>query len=188
MKRPYLLLFAILPLLQGCPAAFFAGAVATGAVAYDRRTAGTVLDDQLIELKAMNRFYADEELSRKAHIGVVSYNNIVLLTGEAPTEELKRRAEAIVRSIPKVRGVHNEIRIAAPSSLAARSADAMITAKVKAEMVAKGFDALRVKVVTSNGTVYLMGLVTHEEAEKATEIARQVGGVQKVVKLFEYID
>lgn len=176
-------------LLGGCAAVVGAG-VATGAsVAYDRRTAGTMLDDQNIELKAVGALQSDEELWRHSHINVVSFNNIVLLTGETPSEALRQRAAEHVRQLPKVRKVHNEIKIAAPSSMLSRSGDSWITGKVKASLLNQlALDVNRVKVVTENGVVFLMGLVTQAEAEKATEIARQVKGVQRVVRIFEYVD
>lgn len=177
-----------IPLLQGCAPVIVAGAATTVAVVHDRRSAGTIVDDQGIELKIADRLHSDEELSESAHIGAESYNYVVLLTGEAPSEELKHRAEQLVKEIPKVREVHNEITVAAPNSFMTRGSDGALTGKVKGVMVANSFDPLLVKVVTENGTVYLMGLVTRDEAERATDITRQVSGVQRVVKLYEYIN
>ncbi len=178
--------------LWGCAEAVVGGTATGAAVVHDRRTVGTVIDDQLIEAKAIKQIFSDEQLFKQAHISVTSYNNIVLLTGESPTEELRTRAYNIAAGIPKVRRVHNEITIAAPSSALTRSSDTWITAKVKAKLFGiddiEGFDPTRVKVVTENGTVYLMGLVTHEEADAATRVARTAKGVQRVVKIFEYVD
>jgi len=177
-------------LLGGCAEAVVGGAVAGAAVVHDRRTPGTVIDDQLIELRWLHEYYSDAELKKQTHISATSFNGVVLLTGEAPTEALRARAEAIARRLPKVRRVHNEIRIAAPSSLAQRSSDALITAKVKTALFKvklKGFDPTRVNVTTSNGTVYLQGLVTRAEADAVVEQVRRVKGVQRVVKVFEYI-
>ncbi len=175
--------------LQGCAPAIFGGAATGVAIAYDRRTTGTVVEDQAIEIKAANAIYSDEELRQKTHISVTSYNNVVLMTGEAPTEELKQRAADLVVRIDKVRHVHNELTVSTPSTLVSRSTDGFISTKVKAKLLTvKDFDGLQVKVVTEKGAVFLMGLVTRREAEVATEIARRVGGVQKVVKLFEYTD
>lgn len=175
--------------LQGC-AAVVAGSAATGvAVAHDRRTTGTVIEDQAIELKAAQGFRDDEELSKNAHINVTSYNTVVLVTGETPTAEMKQRAIEIVRNLPKVSHVYDELTIAAPSSYVSRSSDSLITSKVKTRLLTlKDFDGTRVKVVTEKGVVYLMGLLRREEADRGTEAARQVGGVQKVVKLFQYIE
>ena len=178
----------IASLLGGC-----VGAVATStavgiSVVHDRRTAGTVLDDEGIELKALQIDFEDKELRDQTHINVTSYNLQVLVTGEAPTRELMDRLIDKIRRIPRVRKVYNEIAIAAPSALVSRSSDSLLTAKVKTSLFKiKNFDATRVKVVTERGVVYLMGLVTAQEANAATEAARQVGGVLKVVKLFETV-
>lgn len=175
-------------LIQGCGALVATGVVTGAAVAHDRRTAGNIVDDQSIEIKAHTLFQDEPELSEGVHIDVTSYNGVVLLSGETPTEAQRRRAQELVSGIEGVRRVHNELAIAAPSSAMTRSSDSLITAKVKARMVGKeGFDAGWVKVVTENGTVYLMGIVTRDEADKATEITRSTGGVQRVVRLFEYI-
>lgn len=175
--------------LQGCvPALVIGGAATTAAVVHDRRTAGSIVDDQGIEFKALAALRSDEDLYRQAHINVTSYNSIVLLTGEAPTEALRNRALELVRPIDRVRSVHNEIRIAAPSSLTSRASDTLLTGKVKASLVgAENIDATRVKVVTEAGVVYLMGLVTRTEADAASDIASRVSGVQRVIKIFEYI-
>ncbi|RMG28800.1 MAG: BON domain-containing protein [Gammaproteobacteria bacterium] len=180
-------------LLVGCAPLVVGGAAATTAeVAHDRRTAGTVIDDQAIELKAFRAIHKDKTLASQSHISVTSYNLNVLLTGETPTEALRQRAAEIVRRIPRVRRVYNELVVAGPSSLTSRSNDTLITTKVKLALFhikgLKGFDPTRVKVVTERGNVYLMGLLTHEEADAVAETARRVGGVQRVIKLFEYID
>jgi osmotically-inducible protein OsmY len=179
-------------LLSGCAALAFGGLAAGAAVAHDRRTTGTMLEDQNIEIKAAAALARDPELKSRAHLNVTSYNLVVLLSGEAPSEELKLRAGRIVRGIERVRRVHNEVVVAAPSSMMTRSSDTMITARVKTALLGvkglPGFDATRVKVVTENGTVFLMGIVTRAEADAATEAARTVGGVQRVVRLFEYLD
>ncbi|MGD2056642.1 MAG: BON domain-containing protein [Gammaproteobacteria bacterium] len=180
-------------LVYGCAPVVIGGAAATGgAVAYSRRSAGTFVDDESIELKARLAILEDEQLNSQIHINIISYNGVVLMVGQAPTEQLRAEAEAKVKSIPKVRLIHNEMTIAAPSSLMARSSDSIITAKVKVKILGitgeKDNDGLRTKVVTENGVVYLMGLLTRQEADAVTGVARQVGGVQKVVKLFEYTD
>ena len=124
------------------------------------------------------------------HINVTSYNRNVLLTGEAPDAGTKAQIEKIVREIPNVRGVVNEIQIAGVSSYSARGNDSYLTSKVKARFIDNGgnFSATQVKVVTEGSVVYLLGLVTRKEAEAAVEIARTTGGVQKVVRVFEYIE
>ncbi len=175
-------------LLQGC-AALAVGTAATGATAAsDRRTTGTFIEDQSIEWKAAATLNGDAELDANSHINVTSYNEVVLLSGEVISEDLKRRAETHVRGIPKVRDVHNELAIGAPRSLLSRGTDSTITAKVKTNLFTLDFDPTRIKVVTEGGVVYLMGLVTRAEADTATDSVSRVGGVVRVVKVFEYID
>lgn len=186
--RLYGLLLATL-VLHGCAAVAVSGVAAGTSVAADNRTTGTVIEDQSIEFKAGRAFSADEELDDQAHINTTSYNTVVLLTGEAPTEQLRQRAVELARNIEKVTHVHNEITIAAPSSLMSRSSDTVITSKVKTKLLAdKDVAGMNTKVVTEKGVVYLMGLSSKSNADSATEIARTTGGVQKVVKLFQYTD
>ncbi|MEE9552017.1 MAG: BON domain-containing protein [Gammaproteobacteria bacterium] len=184
-----LIYLVILLLMNGCATAIITGA-ATGATAiHDRRTTGTFIEDEAIELKAIREFYFDEEIKTSAHINVTSYNLVVLITGEAPTEELKQRIFNIVKNIPKVTHVYNELTIAAPSAFVSRTSDSLITAKVKTKLLTlKNFDGTRVKVVTEKGVVYLMGILTREEADRATEDARTTGGAQKIVKMFQYLN
>jgi len=193
MKRGLLLrcliLLCVLPTLFACAAVAVGSGAAAITAAIDRRTPGTLIEDQTIELKAVNVLSSDTELRNQAHLNITSYNTVVLLTGETPTDALRQRALALVKGIDKVTHVYNEITLAAPSSLVSRGGDALITAKVKAKMFAnKELSGLRVKVVTEKGVAYLMGRVTRAESDRATEIARQTGGVQKVVKLFQYTD
>jgi osmotically-inducible protein OsmY len=180
----------IFPLLQACAPVVVGGAAATGtAVAIDRRTAGTMVDDQAVELKTLDAILSDKDLYEQTHISSTSFNGLVLLTGQAPRAELRERAERIVGAYPEVRRVVNEITLSAPNSVMTRTSDTWITTKVKTLMFAeKNFNANNVKVVTENGTVYLMGLVRRAESDKAVAIARQVKGVQRVVKVFEYLD
>ncbi|MEX2517080.1 MAG: BON domain-containing protein [Gammaproteobacteria bacterium] len=187
--RYFLMLSAsllIAVLLSGC-VAVAGGAVVTGAaVANDRRTSGTMVEDQSIELRAYNAIRKDTEVNEQTHINVTSYNQIVLLTGEAPTEGLRQRVVEYVRSVREVKKIYNEIALAAPSSLGSRSSDTLITTKVKTKLFAtRDLDATRVKVITERGIVYLFGLLSAGETDRATEATRTVGGVQKVVKLFE---
>lgn len=183
------ILIGILALLHGCAAVVVGGAATSANVAHDQRTTGTFIEDEAIELKSLKAFTDDKEIYNQAHLNVTSFNTIVLVTGEVPTEELRQRTIQIVRNIAKVTLVHDEISIAGPSSLMSRSGDTLITTKVKTKLIAeKNLDGTHVKVVTENGVVYLMGLLTREDADKATEITRQTGGVQKVVKLFQYND
>lgn len=186
--RTYILL-AVAILLQGCAAAVITGGAAGVSMATDERTTGTIIEDQSIELKAFKAFSDNKDISDNAHLNVTSYNTVALVTGETPDEALRRQAIEIVRNIPKVTHVHDEITIAAPSSLMSRSSDSLITSKVKTRLLAdKKVKGLSIKVVTDKGVVYLMGITSREQAGMATEIARQTGGVQKVVMLFEYTD
>ena len=158
-------------------------------MAIDRRTPATHIEDQTIEVKAVQALNADPELDEQAHLNVISYNTVVLLSGETPTDAMRQKALELVKSIDKVTHVYNEITIAAPSSMVSRTSDSYITTKVKTKLFAnQDQTGLDVKVVTEKGVVYLMGIVSHAEAEIATDIARQTGGVQKVVKLFQYND
>ncbi len=192
MSKRYLPAFLLVLLVsqQGCAPVIAASAIATTViVAKDPRTTGTMIDDKGIQIKASDAIHRDGLLADQVHINVTSYNGVVLLTGETPTVELRAHAEQLVREIEKVRRVYNEIKVAAPSSGLTRSSDTLITTKVKTRLLAeKEFDSGRVKVVTENGTVYLMGLVSRHEAAVATEIARGTSGVQRVVRLFEYTD
>jgi osmotically-inducible protein OsmY len=178
-------------LISGCAPVVVGGAAATASIAHDRRTTGSVIEDQAIEMRIKGALAEDAEIDKQAHINVTSYNGIVLLSGEAPSEALRARAGQIAREDEKARRVHNEIQIAAPSAMMARSSDAWITTKVKSALLGvgiKGFDPTRVKVVTENGTVFLMGILTQQEGSAVTDQARQVSGVQRIVKLFEYSD
>jgi osmotically-inducible protein OsmY len=188
-----ILCLCLTALLQGCAAAVATGAAAGAAVgisaAHDRRTFGTVIDDQNIELKANAALRNDEVLHKSSHINAFSYAGTVLLTGETPSKDLKKRATELVKSIPNIKHIYNELDILAPSSLMSRSSDSWITAKIKDKMVAeKGIDSTRIKVVTERGTVYLLGLVTPKEAELAVSLATHTEGVQRVVKVFEYLN
>ncbi|HEX7329787.1 MAG TPA: BON domain-containing protein [Casimicrobiaceae bacterium] len=175
-------------LLAGCAPVLVAGAVGgTALVATDRRSAGAQVDDESIELKIANNIGTG--FGDQVHVNVTSYNGVVLLTGEVPTQDTLNSIVEIARKTPKVRTVHNELLIGPVSSIGSRSNDSYITAKVKSRFVeANKFAATRVKVVTERQVVYLMGLVTHAEADAATQIASSTSGVTRVVKVFEYID
>ena len=164
-----------------------AGTAAGVTMVHDRRTPGTFLDDEYIEWKINQAVLDNEKIGQHSHINVTSYNNIVLLTGEISSEKFRTYVEKIALKVPKVRRVYNELAVAAPSSYLSRSSDAIITAKIKAILLSEhSSPAARIKVVTENGTVYLLGLVKDSEASWATEKTRIVGGVQRVVKLFEF--
>jgi len=181
----FLALAAAMPLLQGCFPLAVTGAGAAVLMADDRRTAGTYIEDEGLEWKALARV---REVAPGSHVNPTSYNRKVLLTGETASEEDKRRIEGAVKAITNVREVTNELQVAGASSLASRGSDALITSNVKARLVNNGkVSPLHVKVVTEAGTVYLMGLVSPAEGDAAAEIARNTSGVTRVVKVFEYI-
>ena len=162
------------------------GAVGTALVVTDRRTAGTQLEDQNIELKARTR--TREAVGERGHINTTSYNRLVLLTGEVQSEADRSAVEQTIGRIEGVRSVVNELAVMGASSMTARSNDTILTSKVKASFIdAKDLQAGALKVVTERGVVYLMGRVTEREATRATDLARGVAGVQKVVKVFEML-
>jgi osmotically-inducible protein OsmY len=171
----------------GCAPLVLGGAVVGGAlIAADRRTTGTQLEDQNIELKAQARVRS--AVGERGHINVTSYNRVVLLTGEAASDADKGAIEQAVRAVENVRSVVNELAVMGASSMTSRSNDTLVTTRVKAAFVdAKDVQANVVKVVTERGTVFLMGRVTEREASRATEVARAVPGVLKVVRVFEIL-
>jgi osmotically-inducible protein OsmY len=173
--------------LVGCAPLVVGGAVAGGTlVVLDRRSPGAQIDDESIELRAANR--VREAIGGRGHVNVTSYNRQALITGEVQDEADRLAVEQAVARVDGVRAVINELAIMGPSSLTARSNDAILTSKVKATFVdAKDLHAQAVKVVTERGIVYLMGRVTEREAERATDLARRVRGVQKVVRALEIV-
>lgn len=171
--------------LAACVPAVVGGAATGGAIAADRRTSGIFVEDENIELKAANKMRTN--LGEQSHVNVTSYNRNVLLTGEVPDEARKTLAANLLKEIPNISNVTNEIVIAPKASLSSRSNDTYITSKVKTRFVTENrFPANHVKVVTEDSVVYLLGMVTQEEAEAAVDIARNTDGVTKVVKVFEY--
>jgi osmotically-inducible protein OsmY len=174
-------------LVSACAPLIVGGAVVGGTlIAADRRTSGAQLEDQAIELKAGPR--VREVLGDRGNVNVTSYNRMVLLTGEVPTEADKAAVDQAVQRVENVKSVVNELAVMGASSLGARSADAILSAKVKASLVDDpAVPAAAVKVVAERSIVYLMGRVTEAEAAKATERARTVAGVQRVVRIFEIL-
>lgn len=154
-----------------------------------KRTFGTVLDDQQIETLAYVNLDKSGDALKNSHISVTSYNGVVLLTGQVAESQLREQAAQVVSELKKVRQVHNELQIQGKTSLLARTNDTWLTSKVKSRLLANGdINGGRIKVVTEDGVVYLMGLLSRVEAEKAADVARSTSGVQKVVRVFEYID
>lgn len=182
------LLVCLVPLLQSCiPLLIGAGVGAGVAVADDRRTSATQLEDQTIEVKAANRI--SEKYNDQPHVSVISYNRFVLLTGQAPTEEMKKDIAVIVLEVPGVRNIQNEIVVGGSSSMTSRASDTLLTSRVKGRLAQnKDVGASHVKVVSESSVVFLMGLVTRAEAEAAALTASTTSGAQRVVKVFEYLD
>lgn len=177
-------------ILSGCAAVVVGGVAASAA--HDRRSVGTVIDDQTLEIRAKDRLYSAEEINTQDHIKVEAYNGTLLLVGEVQTEANKQLATKIASEIPQVKRVFNELEVRPQSSLGGRIDDSYLTTKVNTALLTKnkvhGFDPSRVKVVTARDEVYLMGLVSREEGTGAAEVARKVRGVSKVIKIFEYTD
>lgn len=188
MKRPLhttAMLLALLPLAQACvPLVVGAGVGAGVMVAEDRRTSGTILEDQTIEIKAGKRI--SEKYGDKVNVSVTSFNRFVLLTGQAPTDEIKKDISVLVLEVEAVRNVQNELAVGNPAS---HPTDAYLTSKVKGRLAQNNdVSTNNVKVISEDGTVYLMGLVTRKEADAAAQTAATTSGAKRVVKLFEYLD
>ncbi len=185
------LLILLFPFFSGCAVLVAAGVVsgvgAGAAVSQDRRTSGMFVEDEGIEFKSGRRI--SEKMGGDVNVNVTSFNRNVLLTGEAPTDGLRKEIGKRVTGVENVRKVTNEIAIGDVSSFASRSNDALLTSKVKARFLDGGeFQVNHVKVVTEDAVVYLLGLVKVREADSAVDIARSTSGVRKVVKVFEYLD
>jgi osmotically-inducible protein OsmY len=172
-------------LLTGCPAVLIGGAAAgTAMVATDRRLTDVQIADERIELTASTRIA--DKVKGDIHVNVTSFNRMVLLTGEVPSDAAKAEAERVAAGVSEVRGVFTELTVGPPTSWGTRSNDSYLTSQVKARMVtSRVVNPMHVKVVTENGVVYLMGLVSGPEGAEATNIARTTSGVKRVVRLFE---
>lgn len=179
-------LLASLASLSACAPLIVGGAVMTGVMATDRRTTGTQVEDESIEIKVASA--VRNEMGDRIHLNVTSFNRQVLLSGEVRTAADKERAEKLAQSQENVSAVVNDLAVMPISSLTQRSKDTVITGRVKAAFVdAKDLQVNAIKVVTERGIVYLMGRVTSREAKRATDIARGMSGVTKVVRVFEEI-
>jgi len=191
--RIFIPLFFIHFFLSGCSTIATGGAEVSGlALLHDRRSSKVIFNDERIEINAGLELNSHDDIRDNCHFNVTAYNGMVLVTGEAPTEKQRNKIIYIVRTIEGVKLVHNELKIAQPTSFVSRSKDSLITTKVKSSLSKiknlPGFDATRVKVITENGVVYLLGLVHKNEGHVATEIARRETDVKQVVKIFEYIE
>jgi osmotically-inducible protein OsmY len=172
--------------LSACAPIILGGAAVGAMVAVDRRTSGAQIEDEAIELRGASRLR--EALGDRAHFNITSYNRQVLLTGEVPNEQAKQQAEQVVSRVENVKGIVNELAVMPATSLMQRSSDTLVTGKVKASIVDdSSLSVSAFKVVTERGTVYLMGRVTQREADRVTQLARRVDGVQRVVRVFEII-
>jgi osmotically-inducible protein OsmY len=184
------LLAASLVSLGGCiplvPLMVGGAVVGGGMVATDRRTSGTVLEDETIEIKAASRIR--ENIGDRVHVNVTSYNRQVLLTGEVPSAQDKQLVEKIVAGVENARNIVNELAVMGNSTLTQRSSDSLVSTRVKAALVDdKDLYANAYKIVTERGTVYVQGRVTKREADRGTEVIRNVQGVQRLVRIFEII-
>ena len=172
--------------MTACAPFLVAGVAGSALVATDRRTSGTQLEDETIELRASAK--VRDTFGEKVHVNVTSYNRQVLLTGEVPSEQERQAVSAIVEKVENVKSVANELSAMPNASLGSRSNDLVVTGKIKATLVdSRDLFANAFKVVTERNTVYLMGRVTQREADSATALIRNVGGVNKVVRMFEII-
>lgn len=181
-----LVLAASLAALGGCVPLMVGGVVMTGMVASDRRTSGTVVEDEGIEIKAAARIR--ENLGERVHVNVTSYNRQVLLTGEVPNAQDRQLVEQVVATVDNVRNIVNEMAVLGNSTLTQRSSDSIVTGRVKAALLdAKDLFANSFKIVTERGTTYVMGRVTQREATRATEVITAQSGVQRLVRVLEII-
>ena len=173
--------------LSSCiPAALVVGATAGGAVVYDKRSMKTMVQDRDAAQGATNYIAASPELQKDTHISVAVFHHIMLLVGQTSTDEQRQTAYNLASRIKYIKRIYNEITVRKPIALSQRTKDAWITTKIKTEMLAKpGLHSTGIKVVTEDGVVYLMGILTPEQVELAVNVARQVDGVREVVKVFE---
>lgn len=186
MKFRSIIFFLVCSLLTGCVAAVVAGAAAS-LVVYDRRSVVTIESDARIFHKIHTAIVKDPRF-RDSRINVTSFNRVVLLVGQTPAASLRVLAEKIAQNTPNVRRVYDEVTVDYPLPLAERTKDTWITSQVRSLMLTrKGLESGSIRIVTENGVVYLIGIVTHEQANLAVDVARQVNEVRKVVKVFQYI-
>jgi osmotically-inducible protein OsmY len=183
-----MLIASLAPVLNGCAAVVVGGAATAVMSADDRRKTGVQIDDQEIELRAIDRLHGSFPQA-SVSVSATSYNRNVLLTGQVPDEATRAQVEAVIKAIPKVNKIYNELTVSGVPSITSEANDTVITSKVKARLAGSKIVSFnQVKVVTEAGVVYLMGLLTHAEADQAAQIAATTGGVVKVVKVVEYID
>lgn len=185
MKIKIIILFLLSGLLIGCAGVMVVGAAGSMMV-YDRRSLPSIEKDSRI-FYVINNAIAKNRGFYHSHISITSHNQIVLLTGEVTSDELRIQAEKIAQSTPNVHRVYNELVISEPISIGQRSKDTLMTGEIRSRMLAKeGLASGSIRIITENATVFLMGTVTREQSNLAVEVARQVSGVNKVVKVFQY--
>ncbi len=188
MKKLVAILFIILPLTGCVPAALVVGATAGGAIIYDKRSIKTMAQDRDATQHAQNIVNNDPELKGRAHIAITTYDHTTVMAGQAETPELRQRAYQLVSKVKRIKKLYNEITIGKPIGGSTQMGDNWITTKVKtALLTAKGVPSNQIKVMTDNHTVYLLGMVTRNQADLAASVARRIGGVRKVVMAFRYI-
>ena len=187
MKKIRLILSSLIMVcLSACVAVMVAGAAA-GLIVYDQRSALTIERDLRIFHVAQKALVQDPRF-RDSRVVIVSYNQVVLLAGQTTTASLRVQAEQVVQKIPRVRHVYDEMTVASPISVKQQSKDLWITSEVRSLLLTKkGLDSGSIKILTEDGVVYLMGIVSRQQANLAVEVARQIKGVQKVVKVFQYL-
>jgi|TARA_R110002012_G_scaffold64332_2_gene169157 osmotically-inducible protein OsmY len=188
MFKRSLIVLGTVVLLQGCAAAVVAGTASAVTAANDRRTIGSQIDDNNIEIKASIALSEVERLEKFANISAVSVNGIVLLVGQVSNEEMRNEAQRTIEGVSGIRKIHNQIRIGSNIGITTQTHDSWLTSKVKAQLLtAKDISSNNIKVVTENAEVFLMGLVSDSESTQAVNIARNVSGVERVIKVFEYL-
>lgn len=154
-----------------------------------KRTPGVFIDDAVLEPMVKREILKSDEGFKGSHLVIVAYNGVVLVAGQVATEALREKAGEAAQNLRRVRKVHNELSVGGPISLVARTNDSWLTTKVKTRLIASdNAYGRKIKVLTENGVVYLMGLLARDQANQAVEVATKVYGVQKIVKVFEYLD
>jgi len=188
MFKRSLLVLGTVVLLQGCAAAVVAGTAGAVTAANDRRTLGSQIDDNNIEIKSNLAISEVSRLDNHANLSVISVNGIVLLVGQVANQEMKGEAFRAIENVSGIRKIHNQIRIGSNIGMTTQTHDSWLTSKVKAKLLAtENLSSNNIKVVTENGEVFLMGLVSNSEANTAVNVARNVSGVERVIKVFEYL-
>jgi osmotically-inducible protein OsmY len=175
--------------LHGCGPIVLVGAASSVMMANDKRSAGTIVDDNGIELKLGNKIASDKALAEKVHVNATCYNKTLLITGEVPSEDIRDQIVALAGAIDGVKQLYNALEISVPTEYKSRNFDTWVTTKAKSQMISrKELEGVYVKVVTENAVVYLMGLIKHADADSAARTASEIEGVKRVVKVFEYLD